>query len=163
MTIIQTLVESWDRQCACLNSVAGLITDENKHVKPSDDGWSLIHQLVHVHLVRLEWFKKVSENPGLEIQHLYRQEGDEWIPSDDLPAVKEAVRHLGEVISAWLPEALAEGKPSGGYDHPVYFLQHQIWHEGWHIGLIMLGLRLNGEEPPEEWEEANLWGHWRVE
>ncbi|MBC8063862.1 MAG: DinB family protein [Chlorobia bacterium] len=163
MEIIQTFVESWDRQCACLNSVAELITEENKHVTPSADGWPLYHQLAHVHLVRLEWFKKASNNPDLDIKHFFREEGDRWVPSDDLPVLKAALIHLGEVISAWLPGALAEGKPSGGYDHPAFFMQHQIWHEGWHIGLILLALRLNGEEPAEEWEEAKLWGRWRVE
>ena len=38
-----------------------------------------------------------------------------------------------------------------------------IWHDGWHVGLIFLGLRLNGQEPPEEWEEPNVWGQWRTE
>jgi hypothetical protein len=38
-----------------------------------------------------------------------------------------------------------------------------IWHEGWHVGLIFLALRLAGEEPKQEWEEANVWGEWRIE
>ena len=38
-----------------------------------------------------------------------------------------------------------------------------VWHDGWHVGLIFLALRLNGQEPPEEWEEPNVWGQWRTE
>ena len=45
----------------------------------------------------------------------------------------------------------------------VLFLQHMVWHDGWHVGLIFLALRLNGQEPPEEWEEPNVWGQWRTE
>jgi hypothetical protein len=38
-----------------------------------------------------------------------------------------------------------------------------VWHDGWHVGLIFLALRLNGQEPREEWEEPNVWGLWRTE
>ena len=29
--------------------------------------------------------------------------------------------------------------------------------------IVFLALRLNGQEPPEEWEEPNVWGQWRTE
>lgn len=67
---------------------------------------------------------------------------------------------------------MRQGIESGGaplegenarYDNPVLLLQHMIWHDGWHVGLIFLALRLNGQEPPEEWEEPNVWGQWRTE
>ena len=63
-----------------------------------------------------------------------------------------------------MEQSLTDGKEKVGfYDNPVLFLQHMIWHEGWHVGLIILGLRLSGEEPPEEWEENHIWGEWRTE
>jgi uncharacterized damage-inducible protein DinB len=31
------------------------------------------------------------------------------------------------------------------YDHPVLFLQHMIWHEGYHHGQIKLALKLAGK------------------
>ena len=30
------------------------------------------------------------------------------------------------------------------YDHPILFLQHMIWHEGYHHGQIKLALKLTG-------------------
>lgn len=38
-----------------------------------------------------------------------------------------------------------------------------VWHEGWHIGAILLALRVNGFDVTDEWEEENLWGQWRTE
>lgn len=38
-----------------------------------------------------------------------------------------------------------------------------IWHEGWHVWLIFLGLRLAEQEPPQEWEEEKVWGEGRTE
>lgn len=61
-------------------------------------------------------------------------------------------------------DALGKGVTQfGWYDNPVLFIQHMVWHEGWHIGLIFLALRLAGQEIPEEWEETKVWGEWRTE
>lgn len=30
------------------------------------------------------------------------------------------------------------------YDHPMFAIQHLIWHEGYHHGQIKLALKLNG-------------------
>jgi uncharacterized damage-inducible protein DinB len=30
------------------------------------------------------------------------------------------------------------------YDHPILFLQHMIWHEGYHHGQIKLALKASG-------------------
>ena len=43
------------------------------------------------------------------------------------------------------------------YDHPILFLQHMIWHEGYHHGQIKLALKLagyplsNAEAGPISW------------
>lgn len=163
MEITQTFVESWRRQCACLNDVASLVTEDVAHVKPSEDGKPLFEQLCHVQAVRLGWFNNVTETEHTNLSWLYTEEGDNWIPATDLTEIRSQLQRSGEEIEKWLTTALPEGKPSGGYDHPAFFLQHMVWHEGWHIGLILLGLRLAGKEPTDEWEEAHLWGRWRVE
>jgi uncharacterized damage-inducible protein DinB len=163
MDITQTFVESWRRQCACMNDIAELVTEDVANVKPSEDGWCLSRQLCHVQAVRLGWFSNATGQEHPELDYLFTQEGEKWIPSTDLAKIRSQLKLSGEAIEKWLTTALPEGKQSGGYDHPAFFLQHMVWHEGWHIGLIMLGLRLAGKEPTDEWEEAHLWGRWRVE
>lgn len=92
---------------------------------------------------------------------------DRETPLDDLNAIKAALEASGAAVRAAVEEALQTGGPMKSenitYDNPVLFLQHMVWHDGWHIGLIFLALRKNGQEPPEEWEEPNVWGQWRTE
>jgi uncharacterized damage-inducible protein DinB len=45
------------------------------------------------------------------------------------------------------------------YDHPILFLQHMIWHEGYHHGQIKLALKLAGR-PMTDAEAGPL--TWRV-
>ena len=162
MDVSEALLESWTRQCRIVEAIASRVDESNRAVKPSPDGWPLDKHLAHVGLVRRYWLGQVSPTHAEGLADLFT---DGWeTPIDDLPSIKAELTKGGLAIGDAMRELLSNGVQSvGGYDHPVLFLQHMVWHEGWHVGLLMLGLRLAGQEPTEEWEEANLWGEWRVE
>ena len=162
MDIVDALLDSWDRQCRIVEAVASRIDEGNRNVKPSEDGRPLYHQLAHIHLVRRYWLSQVSPERGKALPETFV---DGWTtPIQDLDAIKASLKESAVAIREGMRELLTNGTGAiGGYDNPVLFLQHMVWHEGWHVGLIFLGLRLNGQEPPEEWEEANVWGEWRTE
>ena len=162
MDITEVLLDSWDRQNRIVEAVAGLVTEETRNALPSADGWPLYHQLAHIHLVRRYWLSQFAPKYAEGLGESY---SDGWqTPIEDLDAIKSYLKASGVAVREAVREGLATGgAPSGGYDHPVYFLQHMIWHEGWHVGLIFLGLRLAGHEPTEEWEESKVWSEWRIE
>ncbi len=161
MSLTNLLLDSWDRQCNCIRSLATLIDEELAQVKPSEDGWSLSRQLCHIHNTRVYWLSMASGKEDDNLASLFHQEGEEWVASTDLTLIREELEKSARSIRDWLQSHLDHDGPAGAYDHPLFFLQHMVWHEGWHAGLIMLGLRLAGHDPPEEWEDPNLWGQWR--
>src|SRR5579863_5483369 len=165
MDIAEALLDSWDRQCTIVNNVASLIDDENRHVKPSEDGWPLDAHLAHMHGVRRFFLSKVAPEHAADLPSAYADK--EGTPLADLDAIKECLRASGKAVRDAVQTGLDKGGPMAGphvtYENPVLLLQHMVWHDGWHVGLIFLGLRQNGQEPPEEWEEPNVWGLWRTE
>jgi uncharacterized damage-inducible protein DinB len=46
------------------------------------------------------------------------------------------------------------------YDHPLLFLQHMIWHDGYHHGQIKLALKLAGHPFDDEQIGALTWDVW---
>ena len=46
------------------------------------------------------------------------------------------------------------------YDHPLLFLQHMIWHEGYHHGQIKLALKLAGHPFDDEEIGPLTWDVW---
>jgi len=46
------------------------------------------------------------------------------------------------------------------YDHPLLFLQHMIWHEGYHHGQIKLALKVAGLAFDDEQIGPQTWGVW---
>jgi len=161
MVAVEALLDSWDRQCTIVRNVAGLVDDGNRTAKPSHDGKDLADQLAHIHLVRCGWLHNVAPERAAAL-------GPDFAPwtadaPESLDERRSRLDASAQAIREFLEEQLPIGAPVGGYDHPALFLQHMVWHEGWHVGLMMLALRLNGQEPPEEWEEAHIWGLWRTE
>ena len=162
MDLLSALLESWDRQCRIMDAVASRVDESNRKVKPSEDGWPLDRQLAHVHAVRKGWLTQIAPERGAALGETFN--ADWTAPLDDLDAIKAQLKASAVAIREAMAELLTDGTGAiGGYDHPVLFLQHMVWHEGWHVGLIFLALRRAGQEPSEEWEEANVWGEWRTE
>ena len=162
MDVTEALLDSWDRQCRIVDAVMSRIDEKNKHFKPSDDGWSLDKQLAHMHNTRKWFLKNVAPEIGTPLGRSYID--DEGTPVQNLDELKDMVRASGVAVRNATDMLIKKGMVQAGfYDNPVLFLQHMVWHEGWHVGLIFLALRLNGQEPPEEWEDEKVWGEWRTE
>ncbi|MBS1724746.1 MAG: DinB family protein [Armatimonadetes bacterium] len=163
MTPTEALLESWDRQCKALSNLSTLLTPDLLEAKPSDDGWTVAFHLAHIHSTRRYWHMKAA---GLEAPvgpSLFTVNGDDWIPSLDLAEIRERLSESQALVRNWVSEQIDSGAQQvGHYDHPVFYLQHMVWHEGWHFALLMLALRLAGHEPTEEWECENVWDLWRL-
>lgn len=167
MELAAAFLESWDRQVRILDAIATRITEETRGALPSPDGWPLDRHLAHIHNVRNGWLTEVA--PAREALATIFRTGEGGLALDEegtLPVSLDEIKRLlglsAQAVRDTLAEALPQGDaPLGPYTHPVHFLQHMVWHEGWHAGLIMTGLRLAGHEPTEEWEEEHVWSLWR--
>lgn len=162
MDVTAALLDSWDRQCRIVKAVASKVDESNRHVKPSEDGMPLDQQLAHMHGVRRFFLRNVDPDRAATVASAVKD--DQGTPLDDLDKIKALLDESGKAVRDSVEAALSQGTEQfGWYDNPVLYVQHMVWHEGWHVGLIFLALRLNGQEPPEEWEEPNVWGEWRTE
>lgn len=160
----ELLLESWDRQCKILMNLVGLVNESNKTSKPSPNGWAIFEQLCHVHQVRKHWVGEASKEHAVGLNDLYVKEDDQWKPLQDLTVILGQLELSEKAVRQATESALNAGITKfGPYDHPLFFMQHMIWHEGYHFSLIMLALRNVGIEPSEEWEEEHIWGLWRKE
>lgn len=166
MDVTASLLDSWDRQCRIVDAVAGLVDESNRHAKPSDDGWALDQQLAHMHGVRRFWLSQVAPEHAARLGSAYADE--HGTPIADLESIRRLLLESGHAVREAVRSGIERGGgpmtgPHATYDNPVLLLQHMLWHDGWHVGLIFLALRRAGQEPPEEWEEPNVWGLWREE
>jgi uncharacterized damage-inducible protein DinB len=160
--VAHELLASWERQTRILTNLFGLIGEEERGLKASVDGWPVVEHLAHIHEVRYGWLSKASKPHAAELGEVFEQHGEEWKPIADLDEIKRQLALSAAAVGNAVRELIAAGAGRvGPYSHPVHFLQHMIWHEGYHFAILTLALRLAGKEPGGEWEEENVWGVWR--
>lgn len=143
-----------------IKSLFGLMTESNKETKPNENSWPMVQHFAHIHVVRENWIYSISKEIAARLGEVVRQEGDQWILIDDVEEIGRQLDISAQAVEDTFKLALETGE-AGTYDHPVLFLQHQVWHEGYHAGLIILALRNAGCEPSDEWEETHIWELWR--
>ena len=162
MNCLDALVESWHKQCRCVSNLVDKFDDRLLQVKSADDGWTAAMHFAHTHGVRLYWLRQVGKSEFPEIGSLYDKSTEEWTAIADLAQIKARLKESEDGVAKWVREAVESGvERCEPYDHPIYFLQHMVWHDGYHFSSLMQCLRNGGAEPDEEWEELNIWAQWR--
>ncbi|MBS1715793.1 MAG: DinB family protein [Armatimonadetes bacterium] len=164
MTPTEALLDSWNRQCRIVDNMARIVTPDLLDAKPSEDGWTVAFHLAHIHGTRRYWHMNAAGLDAPVGPSLYTfTEGQDPVPSRDIEEIRARLAESAKLVHDWVAEQVGSGAQKvGNYDHPVYYLQHMVWHEGWHVALLMLAFRLAGQEPDEEWECANVWDLWRL-
>ena len=67
----------------------------------------------------------------------------------------------GSAVREVVKSAVEAGKPMQvHYDHPVLFLQHMVWHEGYHHGQIKLALKSAGFPLSDKEAGPLTWDVW---
>lgn len=156
------LLQSWDRQTDILSRLADRVEPGDLALTPAEGESDIAEHLCHIHGTRRFWLSKASPEHLQGKNLLFTQIGeDDWECVRDLDVIRAELAKSARAVGDATRAHLESGVNVGQYEHPVFFLQHMLWHEGWHTGLIMLALRRNGKEPPEAWEDPNIWQLWR--
>lgn len=154
-TLLEALLDSWDRNNTILLNLLRAVPEDGMEVRAMEGSPCVAQMFMHMHYVRLvlvledapefarempkeEW--AVERDPGRMAQML----------NDSAKAVRDAVKNR---VEAGLEMKLH-------YDHPILFLQHMIWHEGYHHGQIKLALKLAGIPISDEEAGPVTWSVW---
>lgn len=159
--MVDMFLESWDRQARMMNSLAGLVGEQIQNQRPSEDGMSLIEQLAHVVLVRREWLHSAAPQYVSRLHPTIKWTGESWEITASLDEIREQLVLGAQAVRDAAAEGIEKGGKFGPYDHAVFFIQHMVWHEGYHAALILLALRNAGFDPTDEWMETHVWELWR--
>jgi uncharacterized damage-inducible protein DinB len=152
--LLEALLDSWDRNNTILVNLLRVMPDCGLEARAMCDSPSVAQMFSHMHYVRLVF---ISENaPELAIQ----MPEEEWVDERDASRLVQMLNESAAAVREVVRERVESRKEMElHYDHPILFLQHMIWHEGYHEGQIKLALKLNGS--PIGNEKAGP-GSWRV-
>jgi uncharacterized damage-inducible protein DinB len=143
--LLEALLDSWDRNNTMLVNLLRALPEGGLEARAMEGSPSVAEMFTHVHYVRLVFIQEDApefskELPGKEWRQERRPDRIAAMLNESARAVREAVKGR-----------LETGREMDlHYDHPILFLQHMLWHEGYHHGQIKLALKLAGRPLPDD-------------
>ena len=153
-SLLAALLDSWDRNNAILVNLLRLIPKDAMHVSAIDNSPSIAKMFSHIHYVRLVF---VSE----DAPEFSRELPEEWVDELDPDRMAQLLNESANMVRQAVKNKVETGQQMNQhYDHPILFLQHMIWHEGYHHGQIKLALKLTGQPIANKVAGPVTWRVW---
>jgi uncharacterized damage-inducible protein DinB len=153
--LLDDLLDSWDRNNAILVNLLRVIPDGGLDARATPESPSVAEMFAHVHYVRLVFVEEDAPDFAVAVPK------QEWSAEHDRERMAQMLNE-----SAWVVRGAAKDRLETGremklhYDHPLLFLQHMIWHEGYHHGQIKLALKIAGHPVSDDEAGPVTWDVW---
>ena len=154
-SLLDIILDSWDRNNRILVNLLRALPAGGLGARAMPGSPSVAEMFTHIHYVRLVFLSEdapefAGEVPPREWQG---ETGPDRI-AEELNRSAGAVRYTVESL------ARSGRNMKLHYDHPLLYLQHMIWHEGYHHGQIKLALKLTGRALPNQEIGPRTWRVW---
>lgn len=153
--MLEALLDSWDRNNRILVGLARAVPADAMDVRAAPGSPSVAEMFSHMHYVRLVFVAEDTPESAVPLP------AGEWVAERDPDRLARMLDDSARVVQDAVTRRLSAGRAMDQhYDHPVLFLQHMIWHEGYHHGQIKLALKLAGRTIPNATAGPISWRVW---
>ena len=153
--LLEALLDSWDRNNTILVNLLRALPEGALDIKPTESSPSIAQLFTHIHYGRLILIFEDAPEFARDVPDT------EWLAERDPMRIEQMLNESAKAVRAALKGRLEAGREMDlHYDHPILFLQHMLWHEGYHHGQIKLALKLAGRSITDEVVGPLTWGIW---
>jgi uncharacterized damage-inducible protein DinB len=153
--LLEDLLDSWDRNNSILLGLLRVLPEGGLAARTTENGATVAQLFTHMHYVRLVFVEEDAPEFATKLPET------EWAPETDPGRIAQMLAESARVVRNAVKNRVETGRAMNlHYDHPILFLQHMIWHEGYHHGQIKLALKLAGHPIDDEIAGPVTWGVW---
>ena len=153
--MLDALLDSWRRNNVILVNLLRAIPQHAMDARATPDSPSIGQMFAHVHYVRLVFVREDAPELAVDMPR------DEWASEPDRERLAEMLDDSARIVSRVVKDRIESGRAMDRhYDHPILFLQHMIWHEGYHHGQIKLALKIAGQPLANKQAGPITWRVW---
>jgi uncharacterized damage-inducible protein DinB len=153
--LLDALLDSWDRNNTILVNLLRALPESALEIRATDDSPSVAALFTHMHYVRLVFVLEDAPEFARELP------AQEWVAAPDRGRIAQMLNESARAVRDAVKGKVETGQAMNlHYDHPILFLQHMIWHEGYHHGQIKLALKLAGRPMTDEEAGPQTWRVW---
>jgi uncharacterized damage-inducible protein DinB len=136
-SLLEALLDSWDRNNTILVNLLRILPEGSLEVRAMESSPSVAEMFTHIHYVRLIFITEDAPEFAKEMRK------EEWLAERDPGRIAQMLNESAKAVRDAVKSKVATGQAMIlHYDHPILFLQHMLWHEGYHHGQIKLALKL---------------------
>ena len=153
--LLEAVLDSWDRNNKILVNLLHVLPEGGLEARAMESGPSVAEMFTHMHYVRLVFITEDVPEFGA------KEPDEEWIAERDSGRIAEMLNDSAKAVRNAVKNKIETGQEMKvHYDHPILFLQHMMWHEGYHHGQIKLALKLVGRPLSDEDAGPVTWSVW---
>ena len=153
--LLADLLDSWDRNNKILLGLLSVLPEGGLDVRATEGGPTVAQLFMHLHYVRLVFVEEDAPEFATKLPE------EEWAEERDAKRIAQMLKESARVVRNAVKNRVETGLAMNlHYDHPILFLQHMIWHEGYHHGQIKLALKLAGHAIDDEAAGPVTWSVW---
>ena len=154
-SLLEALLDSWDRNNTILLNLLRALPEGGLEARVMAGSPSVAEMFTHIQYVRLVF---ISEDAPEFARDLPEQE---WVDERDRGRLAQMLNDSAQAVRDAVKSRVERGQEMKlHYDHPILFLQHMIWHEGYHHGQIKLALKATGRPLTDEEAGPVTWDVW---
>ena len=154
-SLLEIVLDSWDRNNTILVNLLRTVPKGGLEAKATQDGPSVAQMFTHMHYVRLVFISEDAPDLTREVP------GNEWVAETNPDRIAQMLNESAKAVRDVVQNRIESGQQMKmHYDNPILFLQHMIWHEGYHHGQIKLALKLAGTPITDKEAGPVTWSVW---
>ena len=156
MELLDALLDSWDRNNKILLGLLSVVPDDAFEARALDDTMTIHRMFTHIHYCRAIFtFENAPEIVPT------RPSWKEITAESDRARIAAMLNESAQQVREAVRTRIESGRQfDDAYDHPLLFIQHMIWHEGYHHGQIKLALKRVGRLPDDKTMGPVSWDFW---
>ena len=151
--LLEAVLDSWDRANRITVNLLRLVPEGGLAARATEGGPSVAEMFTHLHYVRLVFITEDAPEFARDVPP------EEWADERDRNRIAQMLNESAAAVRQAVHGRIEAGRPMElHYDHPILFLEHMLWHEGYHHGQIKLALKLAGQPISDEAAGPGTWG-----
>ena len=153
--LLEALLDSWDRSNRILVNLLRALPEGGLETRAMEGSPCVAQMFTHIHYGRLILISEDAPEFAGELPK------SEWLAERDPERIAQMLNESAKTVREVVKSRVETSKAMIlHYDHPILFLQHMLWHEGYHHGQIKLALKLAGRAISDEQAGPVTWDVW---
>lgn len=151
-SLLEAVLDSWDRNNQMMINLCRALPPGGLQARAVAGSPTVAELYTHIHYVRMVFTSEDAPEFAREVPK------KEWIDELDPERIVRMLEESAPVVREAVKGRLEAGRDMDRhYDHPILFLQHMLWHEGYHHGQIKLALKAMGSPLADETAGPVTW------